>query len=148
MITTDKKNILSENLKKQLQKNKKKQSKLCIDLDIKPTTLSDWINGKTYPRIDSLEKLSHYFGITISELIEPERSDMEIDISAKLEEILILLDEKKDKSIISFKGNLLTVSTVMLIKISLENTLRLINEIVEKNPTKLKKTVDNHKRLW
>lgn len=33
-------------------------------------TLSDWVNGKKYPRMDKVEMLATYFGILKSDLIE------------------------------------------------------------------------------
>ena len=35
-------------------------------------TLTDWVNGKKYPRIASIEMLANYFGIQKSDLIEEE----------------------------------------------------------------------------
>ena len=33
-------------------------------------TFTDWVKGKTYPRMDKVEKLANYFGVKISDLIE------------------------------------------------------------------------------
>ena len=33
-------------------------------------TLSDWVNGKKYPRMDKVEMLADYFGVLKSDLIE------------------------------------------------------------------------------
>ncbi|HEM3677586.1 TPA: helix-turn-helix transcriptional regulator [Streptococcus suis] len=46
------------------------RNQLCSDLDLKYMTVSDWINAKTYPRIDKIESLANYFGINKSDLIE------------------------------------------------------------------------------
>lgn len=34
------------------------------------TTLTDWINAKTYPRIDKIQKMAEYFGIEKRDLVE------------------------------------------------------------------------------
>lgn len=34
------------------------------------TTLTDWINGRTYPRIDKIQKMAEYFGIEKRDLVE------------------------------------------------------------------------------
>ncbi len=33
-------------------------------------TFSDWVNAKTYPRIDKIELMANYFGISKSDLVE------------------------------------------------------------------------------
>ena len=55
------KTILAKNIRYYMEKNQKTRAALCEALDIKYTTLSDWVNGKTYPRIDKLERLAAYF---------------------------------------------------------------------------------------
>ena len=40
------------------------------DLDMSYSTLTDWVNGKKYPRINNIEKLASYFNISKSDLIE------------------------------------------------------------------------------
>ena len=39
-------------------------------LDVKYTTLTDWINGNSYPRIDKIEMIANYFNVNKSALIE------------------------------------------------------------------------------
>lgn len=46
------------------------RNKLCADLNFKYMTVSDWINAKTYPRIDKIEILASYFNIKKSDLVE------------------------------------------------------------------------------
>ena len=49
---------------------------LSKDLDIKYTTLCDWINGRTVPREDQLNRISRYFGIEAGEFfIDIEQND-------------------------------------------------------------------------
>lgn len=43
---------------------------MCEALGVKYTTLTDWVNGKTYPRIDKIELMANYFGIKKSDLVE------------------------------------------------------------------------------
>jgi len=42
------------------------------DLEIKYTTLNDWVHGLKFPRYDKVEMLADYFGITIEELLSEE----------------------------------------------------------------------------
>lgn len=64
------KQIMANNIKYYLSKSEKTQKELCRDLKFKETTFSDWINAKTYPRIDKIEKMANYFGIEKSCLVE------------------------------------------------------------------------------
>lgn len=64
------KDIFAENLKYYIELNNKDRNQLCKDLNIKYSTLSEWINANKYPRIDKIELLANYFGIQKSNLIE------------------------------------------------------------------------------
>lgn len=46
------------------------QRKLAEDLQIPPTTLNNYVNGKTEPNIKTLIKLADYFHVTIDELVD------------------------------------------------------------------------------
>lgn len=64
------KETLSRNLKMYISKSGKDRSIVAEELGISYSTLTDWVNGKKYPRINSLEKLAAYFRISKSDLIE------------------------------------------------------------------------------
>jgi len=52
-----------------MQKHGKTQGDLVKDLNFRQATVSDWLNGKKYPRMDKIEKLANYFDISINELL-------------------------------------------------------------------------------
>ena len=85
------KEIMAKNISKYMDKMGIDRNKLSSDLDIKYTTLTDWINGKTYPRIDKIELLANYFGISKSDLVE--------DASQNESKIINLKQVKEMKSI-------------------------------------------------
>ena len=58
------KKAMSKNIKKYMAVNNVDRMKLSRDLKIKYSTLSDWINEKTYPRIDKIELMANYFNVT------------------------------------------------------------------------------------
>lgn len=64
------KDILSKNLKKYITKCGKDRGRIAEELGLSYSTLTDWVNGKKYPRIDNIEKLAMYFNVSKSELIE------------------------------------------------------------------------------
>lgn len=70
------KEIMAKNITRLMTQNNIDRNKLSKDLDIKYTTLSDWINGKTYPRIDKIELLANYFNVSKAELVEDYPSNM------------------------------------------------------------------------
>lgn len=64
------KDIFSKNLKMYMEDKDISRTQLAEILDTPYSTLSDWVNGKKYPRIDKIELLANYFGIDKSDLIE------------------------------------------------------------------------------
>lgn len=64
------KQILAKNLKKYMEQNHIDRYKLCEDLNFKYTTVSEWLHARKYPRIDSIEKIANYFGVSKSDIIE------------------------------------------------------------------------------
>ena len=49
------------------------QEELAEALFVSRTTFSKWESGRGYPSIDSLKEISHYFSVTIDELLSSER---------------------------------------------------------------------------
>jgi len=45
---------------------------ICNALGISYFTVSSWVNGTKYPRMDKVEMLAQYFGISKSDLIEEQ----------------------------------------------------------------------------
>ena len=71
------KEIMARNIKRYMALNNKDRKTVCSDLGIRYTTLTDWINGNTYPRIDKIEILANYFGITKADLVEDHSAETE-----------------------------------------------------------------------
>ena len=69
------KDIFSKNLKYQLNIHKKTQADIVNDLNITSSTVSDWVNGKKYPRMDKVQILADYLGILKSDLVEDKSND-------------------------------------------------------------------------
>ena len=64
------KEVMARNIKKYLTLKGVNQTQMCEDLGLKFMTVSDWVNAKTYPRIDKIEMMARYFGISKAELVE------------------------------------------------------------------------------
>ena len=61
---------MSKNIKKYLALNDVGRNDICEALGFKYSTFSDWVNGNKYPRIDKIEMMANYFGISKSDLVE------------------------------------------------------------------------------
>lgn len=72
------KEIMSRNIQYYMDANRKTRRDLCEALGVKYTTLTDWINGNTYPRIDKIELMANYFGISKSDLVEDRRGTSDV----------------------------------------------------------------------
>lgn len=64
------KQVMAKNISRLMKENNIDRKKLSNDLKVKYTTLSDWINAKTYPRIDKIELLADYFNVAKADLVE------------------------------------------------------------------------------
>ena len=70
MIEKDNRFALSKNLKNYIYKSGKDRGEVARELGISYSTLTDWVNGNKYPRINNIEKLASYFKVSKSDLIE------------------------------------------------------------------------------
>lgn len=68
------KEIMANNIKRYMEQKGVARVDICTALDIKYTTFCDWINAKTYPRIDKIEMMANYFGIEKSDLVEAPKN--------------------------------------------------------------------------
>lgn len=64
------KQIMAKNIRYYMNKHSVSQTELCNTLGFKMPTFSDWVNAKTYPRIDKIELMANYFGISKADLVE------------------------------------------------------------------------------
>lgn len=71
----DNKNIFASNLKKYMERNGKSRNDISDALGISYYTVTDWVKGKKYPRMDKVEMLANYFGIQKSDLIEDKENE-------------------------------------------------------------------------
>ena len=76
MSTLGNKEIMAQNIRYYLKKYGKTQKEICKDLGVKEMTFSDWVNAKTYPRIDKIEKIANYFHVQKADLVEEKRKPL------------------------------------------------------------------------
>ena len=71
----DNKNVFALNLRKYMEVKGKSRNDISEALGISYFTVSDWVNGKKYPRMDKVEMLANYFGVQKSDLIEDKKQN-------------------------------------------------------------------------
>lgn len=69
------KNIFAENLQKYMEDNGVTRRALSDALGISYYTITSWVNGSKYPRMDKVEMMADYFGVKKSDLIEEKVTD-------------------------------------------------------------------------
>lgn len=70
--TLNNKEIMAQNIERLMNKKGIDRKMLSAGLGISYTTISDWLTAKTYPRIDKIEMMADYFGVSKSELVEED----------------------------------------------------------------------------
>ena len=83
--------VFSKNLRHYIEKSGKDRRELSEIWGFPYSTVTEWVNGKKYPRIDRIEKMADYFGIKKSDLIEEkvpedmqEKNDTAVGIVKRL----------------------------------------------------------------
>ena len=81
---TTNKEVMARNIQYYMEKKGVTASEICNALGFKHNTFSDWVNAKTYPRIDAIEMMANYFGISKAFLVECQPIDVFTDRERKL----------------------------------------------------------------
>lgn len=69
------KEVFSRNLKHYIAESGKDRRELAKIWGFPYSTVTEWINGRKYPRIDRIEKMANYFGVLKSDLIEDKSEE-------------------------------------------------------------------------
>lgn len=64
------KEIMAKNIRRHLNKLGLNAKDFASEMDFKYSTVLDWVNAKTYPRIDKIELMANYFKVEKADLIE------------------------------------------------------------------------------
>lgn len=84
---TTNKEVMARNIQYYMNKKGVNATDVCNALGFKHNTFSDWVNAKTYPRIDAIELMANYFDISKAFLVE---DIMPVEIFTKEEQNLML----------------------------------------------------------
>ncbi|WP_396443067.1 LexA family protein [Lactococcus lactis] len=97
------KEIMSENIKRHLSKKSLNVKEFSEIMGFKYTTVLDWVNAKTYPRIDKIELMSRYFGVDKSDLVEKHSETS--SILSEINKISSQLEEPRQKVVLNTATN-------------------------------------------
>lgn len=85
----DNKSIFASNLQKYMERNDKSRTDIAEALGISYYTVTDWVKGKKYPRMDKVERLAKYFGVKKSDLIEQKTIESQSAMAERHFEIVM-----------------------------------------------------------
>ena len=68
------KEIFAKNLLYYIEISGRSQKEIAEEIGVSASTFNEWVKGKKYPRIDKIEKLSNYFRVPKSALIEEKNN--------------------------------------------------------------------------
>lgn len=155
------KKIFAENLAYQMDLHGKKFRQMEAELGFPYSTIKSWATGENYPRIDKIEKLANYFGITKADLIEKQdhgtentnhkiskEEDLppltprdEREIARDLEKMLADLDDKNGLAAVG--GTVEDEEDRELLRASLLTSMQLAKKIAKKKFTPKKYRKDD-----
>ena len=141
--------MLGDKIKSLRKKNKMTQVKLCKEIGIAQSTLGMIESNRAPAGRKTLVKLADFFGVTVDYLLSEDDEnnnvkDVQIskraekDIKKALSETLEQLENSQDA--LMFDGEPIDDETRELLKLSLENSMRLAKQIakVKYTPNKYK----------
>lgn len=137
--------IFSKRLRYYLQKNDMTQVELAKKLGVGTTSVYNWCNGIKAPRMDKVDAMCNLFNCKRSDLIEEPSQENTLsnkdkrDIQKTLEDTLAQLENNQEGLL--FSGEVMDNETRELLKISLENSIRMAKITAKKKftPKKYKK---------
>ena len=93
------KEVFAKNLTHYIEKSGKTQKEIAEHIGVSAPTMSDWANGKMFPRIDKVEMLANYFGCLKSDLIE-DKTEMKKNNEAIADIIVRLRNDQQFRSLV------------------------------------------------
>lgn len=88
--------VLAENLKYYMDLYGISRKEICDLLGFRYTTFTGWVTGQKYPRIDKIEILANFFGISKADLIE-QKSPSQQKSDELFKKIMFLDDDDLNK---------------------------------------------------
>lgn len=120
--------IFSDNLKYHLKLNNKTQLDLANAIGVSNTTINNYVKGYNAPRMDKVDKICKYLGVSRSDLME-ERIIKEETQKLKNQDISIMVDDLMNNlnstQTLMYKGEPMDEVTKELVRASIEQAARI-----------------------
>lgn len=94
------KSIFATNLKRYMALHDKSRKEVCDALGFSYFTFSDWATGKKMPRMNKVEMIANYFGVSIADLIEEKKesaTELGNGLSEAKQQLLALAEQCSDE---------------------------------------------------
>lgn len=115
--------IFSNNLKYYLKLKNKTQLDLANAIGVSNTTINNYVKGYNAPRMDKVDKICKYLGISRSDLIEEKSTKTENqDISTMVDDLMNNLNSTQT---LMYKGEPMDETTKELVRASIEQAARI-----------------------
>lgn len=88
--------VFVKNLREAMNARGVSQTDIVSALQTSTSTVSDWVSGKRYPRIDAMQRLADYLGVLVSDLTREEKPVTVDGLSEREERFLWLYDQLGD----------------------------------------------------
>lgn len=123
MSSLGNKEVMAKNIRYYMERKGLNAKDFSIELNFKYSTVLDWLNAKTYPRIDKIEMMANYFNIEKSDLVEDKDKEKEnIDISIMVND---LIENLNSNQTLMYKDEPMDELTKELVKTSIEQAARI-----------------------
>lgn len=117
------KEVMAKNIRYYMEKKGLNAKDFSIEMNFKYSTVLDWLNAKTYPRIDKIEMMANYFNIEKSDLVEDKNKQKEnIDIANMVND---LMENLNGTQTLMYKGEPMDEVTKELVRASIEQAARI-----------------------
>lgn len=67
--------IMGENIMRHMDEHNLSRIEFAKAINEPYSSVTDWINGKSYPRIDKIQKMADFFGVEKADLVEKYKPD-------------------------------------------------------------------------
>lgn len=119
--------IFSDNLKYYLKLNNKTQLDLANAIGVSNTTINNYVKGYNAPRMDKVDKICKYLGVSRSDLMEERIKDKtkkskNHDISTIVDDLMNNLNSTQT---LMYKGEPMDEVTKELVRASIEQAARI-----------------------
>lgn len=117
------KEVMAKNIRYYMERKGLNAKDFSIEMNFKYSTVLDWLNAKTYPRIDKIEMMANYFNIEKSDLVEDKNKQKEnIDIANMVND---LMENLNSTQTLMYKGEPMDEVTKELVRASIEQAARI-----------------------